>query len=421
MLNEFKPIVRNSNFLFLWWSQILSQLTINIMNFLLLVRLFSNTGSTIATSFLWVAYALPAILVGPFAAVSVDMVERRKMLMVTNLLQSLTILIYAISHQTRIFLLYGVAVAYSFLNQFYVPAEAASLPSLVKKPNLPQANGLFFLTQEGALIIGFAVAGFMNKYLGFNFSLFICASLLFLAFVSVSFLPAMRVRDKLPKSFEVAFGKFFTRIIEGYKFIKEHNQILAPFLILMAFQIAMTIVMISVPVVATDILKIDVNSAGIYIVVPAGIGAAIGALAIPKMLKAGWRKKRTIENSLMLLSFVAMMLTFVVPEIEGISRIISGGVVIALAGVAFVGILIPSQTYLQEATPGGLRGRVFGNYWFLATIATIFPVIFSGALAELFGVKLILFLLGGLTLGALIASKRFGQKFVEDGFELKIE
>lgn len=391
------------------------------MNFLLLVRLFSNTGSTIATSFLWVAYALPAILVGPFAAVSVDMVERRKMLMVTNLLQSLTILIYAISHQTRIFLLYGVAVAYSFLNQFYVPAEAASLPSLVRKPNLPQANGLFFLTQEGALIIGFAVAGVMNKYLGFNFSLFICASLLFLAFVSVSFLPAMHVNDTMPKSFEVAFGKFFYRIIEGYKFIKEHNQILVPFLLLMAFQIAMTIIMISVPVVASDILKIEVNSAGVLIVVPAGIGAALGALAIPKLLKAGWRKKRTIENSLMLLTFVALLLTFVVPEIEGVSRLILGGVVIALAGVAFVGILIPSQTYLQEATPGGLRGRVFGNYWFLATIATIFPVIFSGALAELFGVKLILFLLGGFTLAALIASKRFGQKFVEDGFELKIE
>ena len=165
MLNEFKPIVKNSNFIFLWWSQILSQLTINIMNFLLLVKLFSNTGSTIATSFLWVAYALPAILIGPFAAVSVDMIERRKMLMATNLLQSFTILIYAISHENRLFLLYGVAVAYSFLNQFYVPAEAAAVPTLVRKPNLPLANGLFFLTQEGALILGFAVAGIMNKYL----------------------------------------------------------------------------------------------------------------------------------------------------------------------------------------------------------------------------------------------------------------
>ena len=421
MLNEFKPIVKNSNFIFLWWSQILSQLTINIMNFLLLVRLFSNTGSTIATSFLWVAYALPAILIGPFAAVSVDMIERRKMLMVTNLLQSFTILIYALSHENRLFLLYGVAVAYSFLNQFYVPAEAASVPTLVRKPNLPLANGLFFLTQEGALILGFAVAGIMNKYLGFNNSLFLCSSLLFLAFVSVSFLPSMRVKDKLPKSFEVAFGKFFYRIVEGYKFIKEHNQILVPFLLLMAFQIAMTIVMINVPVFASDILRIDVNSAGIYIVVPAGIGAALGAIAIPKLLKRGWRKKRTIENALMLLSFVALLLTFIVPELQGVNRIIFGGVVIALAGVAFVGILIPSQTYLQEATPGGLRGRVFGNYWFLATIATIFPVIFSGALAELFGVKLILFLLGGLTLAALVTSKRFGQKFVERGFELKRE
>lgn len=120
MLTDYRPLSKNFKFLYLWASQILSQLTIYVMNFLLLLRLFEKTGSTIATSFLWVAYALPAILIGPFAAAS---------------------------HRTSLFLIYGVALAYSFLNQFYVPAELATLPSVVKKKVLPHANGLFFLTQ----------------------------------------------------------------------------------------------------------------------------------------------------------------------------------------------------------------------------------------------------------------------------------
>src|SRR4030065_230113 len=67
MLQEFKPVLRNKSFRYLWISQITSQLSINIMNFVFLIWLFGQTGSAISTSFLWVAYSLPAILVGPFA------------------------------------------------------------------------------------------------------------------------------------------------------------------------------------------------------------------------------------------------------------------------------------------------------------------------------------------------------------------
>jgi len=121
MLREYKLLVKNSNFVYVWISQIFSQLTINIMNFLLLIGLFAKTQSAIATSFLWVSYSLPAILVGPVAAASADMIDRRKILMISNLLQALTILSFAFLHETRFFLIYGVVFIYSFLNQFYVP------------------------------------------------------------------------------------------------------------------------------------------------------------------------------------------------------------------------------------------------------------------------------------------------------------
>lgn len=411
-MEDLRPLIKNSKFKYLWTSQLLSQLTINIMNFLLLIRLFQYTGSSIATSFLWVAYALPAILVGPLAAASVDMVDRKKMLMVTNLLQSVVIFLYAFLHQTRLFLLYGVIIAYSFLNQFYIPAEAASLPSLVKKKALPQANGLFFLTQQGALILGFGIAGILSQFLGFNNSLFLCAGLLFLAFVSVSFLPQMKVKESVPREFEKAIFKFFSRILEGYRFIKDNHSIFLPFILLMGLQIILAIVMISIPVLATQIFKIDVNSAGLSIIVPAGAGAGVGAFAIPRLLKKGWRKKKTIETFLMILTLLLFLYTFIIPEILGVARVLISTVALFLTGLSFVGILIPSQTYLQEKTPGGLRGRVFGNFWFLVAIATIFPVIFSGAITEIFGIKLLMFLLTGIILGTLFFSKKYGQELL---------
>ena len=105
IVDDFKPVLRNRNFLYLWISQITSQVTINIMNFVFLVRLFEKTGSAISTSFLWVAYSLPAILIGPFASATVDLVDKRKMLIVTNFLQFLTLLLYGLAHKGNVFLL----------------------------------------------------------------------------------------------------------------------------------------------------------------------------------------------------------------------------------------------------------------------------------------------------------------------------
>ncbi len=132
-------ILKNKKFVSLWVSQLLSQLTLNMLSFLILVRLFDQTGSTIATSMLWVSYIIPAILVGPFAAALVDWTDKRKTLIVSNLLQALVVLVYGLTYSPKsIFLSYALVFTYSFLNQFYVPAEAAALPTLVEKEELPE-------------------------------------------------------------------------------------------------------------------------------------------------------------------------------------------------------------------------------------------------------------------------------------------
>ena len=414
MISDYKPLLANARFRSIWASQILSQLTINITNFLLLTRLFEVTGSSIATSFLWVVYALPAIFIGPFAAASVDMLAKRKMLMVTNLLQSFVIFAYAFLHQTSLFLLYGVALAYSFLNQFYVPAEASTIPAVIPKDRLPQANSLFFLTQQSSVILGFGFAGILRQFLGFESTLFLGAFFLFLAFLSVSFLPEMRPHEVIPKKFEEAIVKFFERIMEGYVFIRDHKRVLAPFALLLAIQIVIAITAVNVPVIAKDIFNIPLNSAGVILVVPTGIGAILGALISSNLLKKGWRKKRVIDTFLAFTVFCGFMLVFVVPQLDQAVRLLVGILVIIVAAMSLVGTIIPAQTYLQEATPGGLRGRVFGNFWFLVTIATIFPVILSGTVSELFGIRLLLFILSGFALAGFIFSKKKGDELIQN-------
>lgn len=398
----------SKNFYFLWTSQILSQVTVNMMNFLLLARLFESTGSSIATSLLWVSYALPTIFFGPIGASLVDLVSRRKTLVITNFLQAFVIFLYIFSHRYSIFLLFAVVVAYSFLNQFYIPAESASLPSLVPKSKLAKANSLFFLTQQLSLIVGFGFAGIIQKFLGFMGSLILCSLLLLLAGISVYFLPNINPSKKLPRDFEGLLKSFFNHILEGYKFIKNKKNILYPLSLLFIIQVGLAIVTANLPTIGKEILNVSMAYVGLLIVVPAGIGATVASILITKLVKNKWRKKKIIDISLGILGFSVLGLVF--------GGIISAPILVMLVGLGFVGVNIPTLTFLQESTPEWLRGRVFGNLWFLITIATIFPIIFSGVISEFFGVKTLLTIMAiGVTL-ILTYSLRNGQKLIAENF-----
>lgn len=415
-MKDFKVLVKNRNFLYLWISQILSQLTVNIMNFLILTRLFSVTGSTIATSLLWVAYALPSIFFGPIGAASVDLVSRRKTLMVTNFLQALSVFGFIFTHQSNFFLLYVVVILYSFFNQFYLPAESSSLPSLVSKSYLPHANSLFFITQQASIVLGFGTAGLLQSLLGFDGSLILCSIFLFIAFVSVSFLPDIKPKTRIPKNLEKLLLTFFRSIYQGYKYIKENKTVLFPLLLLLGMQVSLAMIIVTIPLIATQILKVSVNYLGLLVVVPAGIGATIGSVVISKNLKTIWRKKFVIETSAALLAGGIFLIVFLIPYLNVTLRIILEPFFVILLGLGFIGITIPTLTFLQESTPTWLRGRVFGNFWFLSTIATVFPVLFSGVFTEFFGVKTLLVLMMFAAILVFYYSRTHGQKLITDHF-----
>lgn len=416
-MKEYKGLFKNRKFIYLLSSQVLSQITIQIMNFTLLIRLFSETNSPLATSLLWIFYALPVVFFGPIASTSVDMLNRRTILIYSNLFQSLTILLFALYNHPSIFLIYGVVMVYSFFNQFYVPAELAALPSLVKKKHLPSANGLFFVTQQASIIIGFSIAGLLSSLIGFTNTLYFGSLLLFTAFISVYFLPDMKARKIVSERYEKDFIGFFKRIFEGYKFIKNNRMVLAPLILLMILNISLVVIVVNMPVIAKEILNFNLELAGALMVIPSAIGAGIAAVYIPKKLKSGVRKVNIIETSLVLLTFSLGAFSLFVPLLFGEMKLLLSFLVLVITGYSFVGILIPTQTLLQEITPHEFRGRVFGNFWFLMTIATIFPVIFSGTISEIFGAKFLIFVLTLGFLGIVLFVKNKGKEFILNGLK----
>jgi len=79
-------IIKNRGFVNLWVNQILVQLSYNCLNFGLLVWVYQLTQSSFAVSLMLFTVYLPSVIFGLFAGVFVDIIDRKKIIMIINLL-----------------------------------------------------------------------------------------------------------------------------------------------------------------------------------------------------------------------------------------------------------------------------------------------------------------------------------------------
>ncbi len=382
MRNTFLEVLRTKNFLKIWGSQILSQLTLNLLNFVLILKIFENTHSTVAISIFWFFWSLPAIFLGPFSGVLIDFLGTRKILIFTNLFQALIVLFY-LPVGNSIWPIYSILLIYSFSNQFYFPAEATTLPRAVAKKLLPAANSLFLFTTYATLILGYGLAGPLIKLIGQKFPFILGSLMLVTGAMIVRLLPTKTFSNASRQNLS-SVASFFRKIKEGYQFIRTNTHVLLPLLLLVCSQIILSVILVMAPALIVKILKIDLLDIGSRLILPIGLGGILGMVTTVKLL-AKIRKIRLINIGLFVLSFSLFLLILVVPHLNYVWKTLAVVLLGITAGYAFSLFLVPTQTLLQEKTPHNLRGRVFGVLGFMITISAVLPVLFSAVIAEFFG------------------------------------
>jgi len=169
----------------------------------------------------------------------------------------------------------------------------------------------------------------------------------------------------------------------------------------------LSIVVVSLPAIVSQVVKTEVSLAGLIVVVPGAVGALSSTFIVARLMERRVRKRKLIWYSLLILSICLLIISTIVPNVYfWLGRLIAISCFF-LAGGAYVVGIIPSLTFLQEVTPKDLMGRVFGNIWFVTTVATLLPVLFSATITEIFGIKLLLFILG---IGGILVSLWFKKR-----------
>src|SRR5690606_28899076 len=177
-----------------------------------------------------------------------------------------------------------------------------------------------------------------------------------------------------------------------------------------------------------------------FIIAPAGLGVLVGVLAVGRIAgrlgpgpaaAGGGRAGRTPRGLLGVLAVgriagrlgpertidwgvtaagILLVLLGLLASIDRIFRpgatsvalatIVVAGMLAALLGVANAFILAPSQSLLQSASPPHVRARVYGAFFTVSNAVAFIPIIFAGALADLFGVAKVLVAIGAILAAA---------------------
>jgi predicted MFS family arabinose efflux permease len=401
--------LRNRNFFLLWSGGLISMIGTWMLLAALPFYIYSVTGSALATSGLLMAYLAPGALFGSIAGVFVDRWDRKRVLVIGNLIQAAIIpVLLLVDANGWIWLVYVVAFLESTVNQFLGPAENALLPTLVDEEHLVSANSMNALNDNLARIIGAALGGILLGMVGFrNVVLFDALSFLaaaaLIAFVVVK--PVVQATAAEAAANVSRWLQVWREWISGLRLVADDNILRNLFIVIGVALFGDAILSALLAVFAQDVAGFSATDFG-WLLTARGIGGIAGGIVIAQF-GSKFSNSLLITGGLILTGLgILVMVTF--PTL----MIVVG--LMILAGPFLMAWIIGMQTVLQQATDDSFRGRVFGAYGTTSTILMFVGAGLAGMLADTLGASAlmasaaVIYVVAG-TLGWVLLSKPLSQ------------
>ncbi len=170
---------QNPNYRCTWMAQVVSEMGDYFNNIAVFALVMEKSGSGLVVTGVMLSRAIPAVLAGPVAGVLLDRLDRRRIMIVSDLARALIALAFVLTiHQPRPWLLYVLSAGLMFASPFFTAGRAAILPTIATPEELHAANSLTQTTQWATLTAGTLLAGYSAAWLGYRWA-FVINSLSF--------------------------------------------------------------------------------------------------------------------------------------------------------------------------------------------------------------------------------------------------
>lgn len=346
-----RSLLLDRDFPLIWVAGLIS-VTGNLAMFVALpVTVYQRTGSTLATALTALTGLAPSVVVGQVAGVVVDRMDRRRMLVVANLVLAGLTCAYLAAPAGSWWPLLVISLALGSVAQFAQPAEHALLGEVVPPHRLGEGASLNAMTNNLARLSGPVLGGLLYGQAGFTATVALDAGTFLVAAMLV--LLVTRARPLAPHP-EGRPGSWVSDWFKGAQAIWEHQQ-LRPVVLLVAITMfgEGSISALLAPFTQT-ILHGGADALGIILSAQA-VGGVLGAWWAAR--SADRHPPLRLLGSAALISGCLLAMIFNYPLIYPAwwpAVVLTG-----IAGFPFA-ILGAAQGYaLQIYAPPDLRGRVY--------------------------------------------------------------
>jgi MFS family permease len=406
----FAAVLRRADFRMLWAAQVASQLADKFLMFTLLVLVYTLTGRSTGSSLLMVAYTLPSVVLSAPAGVYADRHDKRTLMLATNLIRGGLILLIPLSQmlpwaQAGAWPLFVITLLFSSVGQVFAPAEAASLPFLVRREQIMTATSLFMATAILSLVVGVPLATISVRVLGATAPFYVATALF-----AVAALCIWRVGTSLRAAARahVPQRHVLRELRDGMVVLGGHPALrLAMGQVSVAVVVLFTVFSLGPAYVARVLDRPPTDTYLLLIPLTAGLVGA--ALLLGRAAGRRSSRSRLAVWSTVCTGAALLGLGLLPGDLRqgGPGPLITPSAMVLSAGFGFAlgAVLIPAVTVLQEHTVEATRGRIFGGIFTVINAAVAVPLVLAGGLADGFGVTRVVCVLGG---GLLLAGLAAG-------------
>ncbi|MDT7577899.1 MAG: hypothetical protein QOH17_4232 [Pseudonocardiales bacterium] len=338
------------------------------------------TGSATALGTVIALQTLPTLLLGPYAGVVADRINKRRLMIGLQAMMGVLALalgLLTITGLVTLWQVYVLALLLGLNNCFENPARQSFVLEMVGPADLRNAVSLNSVMVNVARVVGPAIAGIVISLGGIG----LCFLLNAVSFVAVV---ASLIRlDTTKLQPTVATRRGPGQLREGFAYVRRTPALAVPLLMMALVGCLAYEFQVVLPVVAQQTFAGDARTYG-FLTAAMGLGAVVGGLYVAAYGRTGMPALVVAST----LFGLAMLGTAVAPNLP-----------IALVGMALVGafsvaFLSTGNSTLQLASDPQMRGRVMALWAvaFLGSTPIGGPI--AGVVVEYFGGR------AGLVLGA---------------------
>lgn len=341
--------LRSTNFMYLWLGMLAMMSGMHMQMVARGYLVYEITNSASILGLVSAASSVPILVLSLVGGEIADRMNRKKVMMLSQLLNSLTAILVSVAIFTNTVEWYHLLAASVFQGAtwaFLMPARQALIPSLVGQSQLSNAIALNAAGMSATTLIAPTIAGILYSVLGSGFVYAVIGVLTIVASVLTSMVKVEEPETKAAKK------AMTSNIGEGISYVMHNRLVLVLIVIGLATSLLAMPIRFLMPVLVVDIYRMGPESLGLLLSFM-GIGSLAGTLYIAWVGK--WHRGGTLILGT-LASGIALILLAILPFYAAAVGIM------LLLGLGDAARRALNTALIMEATDDEYRGRVMSIF-----------------------------------------------------------